>query len=98
VAPIQCLVERREVRTEREPWELPALLAILVIGAMVRFWGLGSVGLHGDEETMAMPTMHIVEHGTPFMPSGMSVSCGCGVLGACGCAVSQRENPCGRKG
>ncbi len=37
----------------------------------MRFWGLGSVGLHGDEETMAMPTMHIVEHGSPLLPSGM---------------------------
>ena len=47
------------------------LLAVLVLAAAVRFWGLGNVGLHGDEETMAMPTMHIVEHGTPLLPSGM---------------------------
>jgi hypothetical protein len=47
------------------------LLAIVVVGAALRFWGLGSVGLHGDEETMAMPTAHIVEHGTPILPSGM---------------------------
>jgi len=54
----------------------PALLAlgvvlILALGALVRFWGLGTVGLHGDEKTMALPTMHLVEYGTPRMPSGM---------------------------
>ncbi len=48
------------------------MLAIIVIaGALVRFWGLGSVGLHGDEKTMALPAMHLLEHGTPLMPSGM---------------------------
>lgn len=47
------------------------LLAILVVGAGIRLWGLGNVGLHGDEETMAMPTMHIVRDGEPLLPSGM---------------------------
>jgi hypothetical protein len=51
---------------------LPLLLLLIVaVGAGLRFWGLGAVGLHGDEETMAMPTQHIVEHGTPILPSGM---------------------------
>src|SRR6185437_7814224 len=44
---------------------------ILALGVFVRFWGLGAVGLHGDEKTMALPTMQLVEHGTPRMPSGM---------------------------
>ena len=48
-----------------------ALVAILAVAVGVRFWGLGDVGLHGDEETMAMPTMHLVEHGEPLLPSGM---------------------------
>jgi hypothetical protein len=47
------------------------LIIIVVAGAVVRFWGLGTVGLHGDEKTMALPTMHLVEHGAPRMPSGM---------------------------
>lgn len=48
-----------------------ALLALLVaVGIFVRFWGLGNVGLHGDEKTMALPAMHLLEHGTPEMPSG----------------------------
>lgn len=47
------------------------LLAIVGIGCFVRFWGLGNVGLHGDEETMAMATMHIVNDGLPILPSGM---------------------------
>jgi uncharacterized membrane protein len=55
----------------RERWELPLLVLLTAVAAVLRFWGLGSVGLHGDEETMAMPVMHIVEHGTPEFPSGM---------------------------
>ena len=47
------------------------LVALIVIGTVLRFWGLGNVGLHGDEETMAMPTMSILENGMPFLPSGM---------------------------
>jgi hypothetical protein len=50
---------------------LGVLLGIVALGTAVRFWGLGAVGLHGDEETMAMPTMHIVAHGSPLLPSGM---------------------------
>lgn len=47
------------------------LLVIVGAGAWVRFWGLGSVGLHGDEETMAMAVMSIVREGAPILPSGM---------------------------
>jgi hypothetical protein len=48
------------------------LLALIVLaGTLVRFWGLGAVGLHGDEKTMALPVMNLVEHGSPLMPSGM---------------------------
>jgi hypothetical protein len=47
------------------------LFAVLCIGTVVRFWGLGDPGLHGDEETMAMATMHIVKEGLPILPSGM---------------------------
>jgi hypothetical protein len=47
------------------------LFAVLSIGTLVRFWGLGDPGLHGDEETMAMATMHIVKDGLPILPSGM---------------------------
>src|ERR1041385_8796892 len=48
-----------------------ALAAIVIVGVGLRFWGLGDIGLHGDEETMAMPTMHIVQDGQPLLPSGM---------------------------
>ena len=48
------------------------MLALIVLaGAVIRFWGLGAVGLHGDEKTMALPVMNLVEHGEPLMPSGM---------------------------
>jgi 4-amino-4-deoxy-L-arabinose transferase-like glycosyltransferase len=47
------------------------LVAIVLAGAVVRFWGLGAVGLHGDEKTMALPVMSLVNHGSPLMPSGM---------------------------
>jgi hypothetical protein len=63
------LFETRASRESARTWAV--LLAILVVGAGVRFWGLGNVGLHGDEETMAMPTMHILKDGQPLLPSGM---------------------------
>ena len=47
------------------------LAAVLFIGIVVRFWNLGAPGLHGDEETMAMATMHILQDGRPILPSGM---------------------------
>ncbi len=47
------------------------LVAVLGIGTFVRFWHLGGPGLHGDEETMAMATMHILQDGRPILPSGM---------------------------
>ena len=48
-----------------------ALVMLLLCGCVVRFWGLANVGLHGDEETMAMATMGIVKHGAPLLPSGI---------------------------
>jgi 4-amino-4-deoxy-L-arabinose transferase-like glycosyltransferase len=47
------------------------LWLLMAIGVVLRFWGLDSVGLHGDEETMAMPAMAILETGQPMLPSGM---------------------------
>lgn len=47
------------------------LCAILATGAFLRFWGLGNVGLHGDEETMAMSAIAILKTGQPLLPSGM---------------------------
>ncbi|MGH8326426.1 MAG: ArnT family glycosyltransferase, partial [Steroidobacteraceae bacterium] len=49
---------------------LALLILIVAVGVLVRFWGLGNVGLHGDEKTMALPAMHLLEYGTPEMPSG----------------------------
>jgi Dolichyl-phosphate-mannose-protein mannosyltransferase len=50
---------------------LVLLAAIVGVGAFVRFWALGNVGLHGDEETMAMAARHILEDGTTRLPGGM---------------------------
>ena len=47
------------------------LFGLLAAGAVLRFWGLGNVGLHGDEEKMAMPAMSILTTGEPTLPSGM---------------------------
>ena len=47
------------------------LAGIVLAGAIVRFWGLGYVGLHGDEKTMALPVMSLLNQGLPLMPSGM---------------------------
>jgi hypothetical protein len=51
--------------------ELIGLLAIIALGALLRFWGLGVVGLHGDEKTMALPMMGVIDHGESVFPSGM---------------------------
>jgi 4-amino-4-deoxy-L-arabinose transferase-like glycosyltransferase len=55
----------------RQTWELPLLGLLVAVALAVRLWGVGSWGLELDEETMAMPVMHIVEHGEPRFPSGM---------------------------
>ena len=63
-----------EARGRIEPvraWEPMAVIALIGVGAFLRFWGLGSWGLEGDEKTMALPTMHLVQFGSPLMPSGM---------------------------
>jgi hypothetical protein len=46
----------------------------------LRLWGLGSVGLHGDEETMAMPALEILRSGLPMQPSGLLYFRGLGQL------------------
>ncbi len=50
---------------------LALLTTILAAGCFLRFWGLDSVGLHGDEETMAMAVAGILKEGVPILPSGM---------------------------
>jgi len=69
---VGSLIEARSVSLARRNWELPALLAILIVAAIVRFWGVGSYGLHKpDEDTTALPAVHILQDGTPRFPSGM---------------------------
>lgn len=59
-------------RVERARWELPCLLVLVLLAATVRFWGVGSHGLHKpDEDTTALAALHILEDGTPRFPSGM---------------------------
>ena len=67
-ATLFVVTQPRERTDNRSLW----MLALIVLaGAVIRFWGLGAVGLHGDEKTMALPVMNLVEHGEPLMPSGM---------------------------
>jgi 4-amino-4-deoxy-L-arabinose transferase-like glycosyltransferase len=47
------------------------LCLVLCAGIVVRFWNLGGPSLHGDEDSMAMAVMHIVQDGRPILPSGM---------------------------
>ena len=44
---------------------------ILLIATVLRFWGLDNVGLHTDEEIMAMAARSLLETGEPRLPSGM---------------------------
>ena len=50
-------------------WLLLAL--VVIVGAALRLWGLGNIGLHGDEEVMGLATRGILETGSPILPSGM---------------------------
>ena len=50
-------------------WVIVAL--IVAIGTFLRFWGLGNVGLHGDEKTTIFPALAVLEQGGPYFPSGM---------------------------
>src|SRR6185437_14723309 len=67
---VSSLFEDTRPRGRADRRTLLLLVLIVAVGALVRFWGLGNVGLHGDEKTMALPAMHLLEHGTPEMPSG----------------------------
>ena len=63
--------DTRPMASARPRWEMWALALLVLAGALLRFWGLGTWGLENDEETMAMPTMHILQDGHPLLPSGM---------------------------
>lgn len=60
---------RPQDRPTLNSWLLLAL--VVAIGAVLRFWGLGNIGLHGDEEVMSLSARSILENGTPILPSGM---------------------------
>ncbi|HVC31074.1 MAG TPA: glycosyltransferase family 39 protein, partial [Steroidobacteraceae bacterium] len=67
---LSSLFEDTQPRARADRKTLAVLVLIVAVGALVRFWGLGNVGLHGDEKTMALPAVHLLEYGTPEMPSG----------------------------
>lgn len=67
---LSSLFEDTHPRTHPDRRVLALLTLIVAVGVVVRFWGLGAVGLHGDEKTMALPAMHLLQYGTPEMPSG----------------------------
>ena len=78
--PFAAAFEASPARTRAHPLEITMLALIVAGGAALRFWGLGAVGLHGDEKTMALPTMHLVHFGTPLFPSGLYYVRGMGQL------------------
>lgn len=67
---VASLFEDTGPRTRARRGALLLLAVIVVGGALARFWGLGNVGLHGDEKTMVLPALHLLRYGTPDMPSG----------------------------
>jgi 4-amino-4-deoxy-L-arabinose transferase-like glycosyltransferase len=54
---------------ERQDYVL--LILILAVGTMLRFWNLGNVGLHGDEDIMGLAVRGIVAQGIPILPSDL---------------------------
>ncbi|MFZ0255478.1 MAG: glycosyltransferase family 39 protein [Gammaproteobacteria bacterium] len=71
-------VTAADYRYGRHHYVLLSLICIL--GVWLRFWGLGNVGLHGDEKTMVFPVLQILESGLPYLPSGMLYPRGLGQL------------------
>jgi hypothetical protein len=67
---VASLFEVTDPRARADRRTLLLLALIVAAGAVVRFWGLGNVGLHGDEKTMVLPALHLLRYGTPDMPSG----------------------------
>jgi hypothetical protein len=67
---VASLFEDTDPRERADRRTLVLLALIVAAGAAARFWGLGNVGLHGDEKTMVLPAMHLLRYGTPDMPSG----------------------------
>lgn len=67
---VASLFEVTDPRARAQRRTLLLLALIVAAGAVVRFWGLGNVGLHGDEKTMVLPALHLLRYGTPDMPSG----------------------------
>jgi len=78
--PFAVAFEGSPARVRADALEMAAVVLIVAVGAALRFWGLGAVGLHGDEKTMALPTMHLVHFGTPLFPSGLHYVRGIGQL------------------
>lgn len=69
---VSSLFEDTRPRVTADRLTIALLVLIVAVGILVRFWGLGNVGLHGDEKTMALPAMHLLQYGTPEMPSGFT--------------------------
>jgi Dolichyl-phosphate-mannose-protein mannosyltransferase len=69
---VSSLFEDTRPRVAADRLTIALLVLIVAVGILVRFWGLGNVGLHGDEKTMALPAMHLLQYGTPEMPSGFT--------------------------
>ena len=68
---LERLISRTEIaETYRaSDWMIVAL--IVAVGTFLRFWGLGNVGLHGDEKTTIFPALAVLEQGSPYFPSGL---------------------------
>src|SRR5882757_4274942 len=57
---------------QRPKWAPLVLVALVLLAAVVRFWGVGSFSLHKpDEDTTALAAVHILQDGTPRFPNGM---------------------------
>jgi 4-amino-4-deoxy-L-arabinose transferase-like glycosyltransferase len=68
---MKTLISESDNRPTTSRADLQLLLSITVLGALLRFWGLGGIGLHGDEDTMGLAVKGILESGSPTLPSGM---------------------------
>ena len=72
LANTSSLFEITDPKARMDARTLMALAVIVAVGALLRFWGIDNVGLHGDEKTMALPALHLLRHGTPEMPTGFT--------------------------
>ena len=68
---MSSFVYRQEIDSSYPKKSCFILGSIIILGLTLRLWGLGNVGLHGDEDLTALSALGILRSGLPTLPSGL---------------------------